>query len=98
MNYFGTVDVLEGLRPLLALASCGDQRLNSTTVQPAIPADLVEALLRHDEELEAQIADARDSLVAYPASKLALAYWVRRHATGRDRGRLWPPPQRHRPA
>ncbi len=88
VNYFGTVDVLDGLRPLLAAGGPRGAAVaissNSTTVQPAIPADLVEALLRHDEDLSAQIADARDSLVAYPASKLALAHWVRRHATGRD--------------
>ena len=85
VNYFGSVDVLEGLRPLLAAGGAAVAiSSNSTTVQPAIPADLVEALLHHDEELSAQIADARDALVAYPASKLALAYWVRRHATGPD--------------
>ncbi len=85
VNYFGTVDVLEGLRPLLTPGGAAVAiSSNSTTVQPAIPADLVEALLHHDEELSAQIADTRDSLVAYPASKLALAHWVRRHATGPD--------------
>jgi NAD(P)-dependent dehydrogenase (short-subunit alcohol dehydrogenase family) len=85
VNYFGTVDLLEGLRPLLdpggaavAISS------NSTTVQPAVPADLVEACLRHDEELSAQIADARGSLATYPATKLAVAHWVRRNATGPD--------------
>ena len=85
VNYFGTVDVLEGLRPLLVPGAAAVViSSNSTTVQPAIPADLVEALLRHDAELSAQIADSRESLVAYPASKLALAHWVRRHATGPD--------------
>jgi NAD(P)-dependent dehydrogenase (short-subunit alcohol dehydrogenase family) len=85
VNYFGTVDLLQGLRPLLnpggsavAISS------NSTTVQPAVPADLVEACLRHDENLSAQIADARGSLVTYPATKLAVAHWVRRNATGPD--------------
>ena len=40
VNYFGTVALLDGLRPLLA---CGDQPAavaissNSTTIQPAIP-------------------------------------------------------------
>ncbi len=50
VNYFGAVEVLEGLRPLLrdggaavAISS------NSTTVQPAIPAELVQACLDHDE-------------------------------------------------
>ena len=83
VNYFGTVDVLEGLRPLLSRGgSAVAISSNSTTVQPAVPADLVEACLRHDEELSAQIADARGSLVTYPATKLAVAHWVRRNATG----------------
>ncbi len=83
VNYFGTVDLLEGLRPLLSAGgSAVAISSNSTTVQPAVPADLVEACLRHDEELSAQIADARGSLATYPATKLAVAHWVRRNATG----------------
>jgi NAD(P)-dependent dehydrogenase (short-subunit alcohol dehydrogenase family) len=83
VNYFGTVDLLEGLRPLLAPGGAAVAiSSNSTTVQPAVPADLVEACLRHDEELSAQIADACGSLVTYPATKLAVAHWVRRNATG----------------
>jgi NAD(P)-dependent dehydrogenase (short-subunit alcohol dehydrogenase family) len=85
VNYFGTVDLLEGLRPLLRAGGAAVAiSSNSTTVQPAVPADLVEACLRHDVELSAQIADARGSLVTYPATKLAVAHWVRRKATGPD--------------
>jgi NAD(P)-dependent dehydrogenase (short-subunit alcohol dehydrogenase family) len=85
VNYFGTVDVLEGLRPLLVQGGAAVAiSSNSTTVQPAIPADLVEACLGHDEARGAEIADARGALVAYPASKLAVAHWVRRAATGPD--------------
>jgi NAD(P)-dependent dehydrogenase (short-subunit alcohol dehydrogenase family) len=81
VNYFGTVDVLNGLRPLLAPGG-GAVAIssNSTTVQPGIPADLVEACLDHDEGLSMRIADARGSMVAYPATKLAVAHWVRRTA------------------
>jgi NAD(P)-dependent dehydrogenase (short-subunit alcohol dehydrogenase family) len=83
VNYFGTVDVLDGLRPLLASGGAAVAiSSNSTTVQPAVPSDLVEACLRHDEELSAQIADSCGSLTTYPATKLAVAYWVRRNATG----------------
>jgi NAD(P)-dependent dehydrogenase (short-subunit alcohol dehydrogenase family) len=85
VNYFGTVDLLEGLRPLLGAGGAAVAiSSNSTTVQPAIPADLVEACLRHDEALSAGLADACGSLLAYPATKLAVAYWVRRNATGPD--------------
>jgi NAD(P)-dependent dehydrogenase (short-subunit alcohol dehydrogenase family) len=83
VNYFGTVDVLDGLRPHLSPGGAAVAiSSNSTTVQPGIPADLVEACLAHDEELSARIADARGAMVAYPATKLAVAHWVRRQATG----------------
>jgi NAD(P)-dependent dehydrogenase (short-subunit alcohol dehydrogenase family) len=83
VNYFGTVDVLARLRPLLVPGS-GAVAIssNSTTVQPAIPVDLVEACLDHDEERSARIADASGSMAAYPATKLAVAHWVRRESTG----------------
>jgi NAD(P)-dependent dehydrogenase (short-subunit alcohol dehydrogenase family) len=85
VNYFGTVDVVEGLRPLVAPGGAAVAiSSNSTTVQPAIPADLVEACLGHDEERSARIADDKGSLAAYPATKLAVAHWVRRRATGRE--------------
>jgi NAD(P)-dependent dehydrogenase (short-subunit alcohol dehydrogenase family) len=83
VNYFGTVDVLEGLRPLLSPGAAAVAiSSNSTTVQPQIPADLVEACLEHDESSSARLADAAGSMAAYPATKLALAHWVRRSATG----------------
>jgi NAD(P)-dependent dehydrogenase (short-subunit alcohol dehydrogenase family) len=82
VNYFGTVDVLEGLRPLLAPGGAAVAiSSNSTTLQPGVPADLVDACLDHDEELSRRIADTKGSLLAYPAAKLALAHWVRRAAT-----------------
>ncbi len=83
VNYFGTVDVLDGLRPHLVPGGAAVAiSSNSTTVQPGVPADLVEACLSHDEELSARIADARGAMAAYPATKLAVAHWVRRQATG----------------
>jgi len=83
VNYFGTVALLEGLRPLLA---GGDQPAavavssNSTTAQPGIPTDLVERCLAGDESLAREAADQAGALSTYPASKLAVARWVRRHA------------------
>ncbi len=98
VNYFGSVEVLEGLRPLLrdggaavAISS------NSTTVQPAIPAELVQACLDHDEERSGRIADEKGAMVTYPASKLALAHWVRTVATGPTWAGVGAPAQRRRP-
>jgi NAD(P)-dependent dehydrogenase (short-subunit alcohol dehydrogenase family) len=85
VNYFGTVEVLEGLRPLLAPGSAAVAiSSNSTTVQPDIPLALVDACLEGDEVRAAAIADEGTSIAAYAASKIAVAHWVRRQATGPD--------------
>ncbi len=87
VNYFGTVTLLEGLRPLLAL---GDRPAavaissNSTTCQPGIPMDVIELCLAGDEPGARAAADAVGSLGVYPATKTALAWWVRRHAPGAE--------------
>ena len=81
VNYFGSVRLFEGLRPMLAkagtsfaLAACS----NSMTVMPNVRQDLVEALLADDETRAREVADEADSLQAYPATKTALARWLRR--------------------
>lgn len=83
VNYFGTIALLDGLRPLLAR---GDRPAavaissNSTTCQPGVPMDVVERLLAGDEPGARRAADAASSLATYPATKLAIARWVRRQA------------------
>lgn len=83
VNYFGTVALLEGLRPLLA---AGDRPAavaissNSTLVQPGVPMDVVERCLAGDEPGARDAADAAGSLGTYPATKTALAWWCRRQA------------------
>ena len=85
VNFFGTVAVLNGLRHLLTPGTAAVAiSSNSTTVQPDIPAALVDACLAQDESLATRLADDCGSLLAYPGSKLAVAHWVRRQATGRD--------------
>jgi NAD(P)-dependent dehydrogenase (short-subunit alcohol dehydrogenase family) len=91
VNYFGTVELLTGLRPLLRAgggAAPGGAAVaissNSTTVQPDIPLGVTEACLDHDEARARRLADEVGSLRTYPASKLAVAYWVRAQATGPD--------------
>jgi len=83
VNYFGSVALLEGLRPLLA---AGDQPAavaissNSTTCQPGLPMDVAERCLAGDEAGAREAADAAGALATYPATKLAVARWVRRNA------------------
>jgi NAD(P)-dependent dehydrogenase (short-subunit alcohol dehydrogenase family) len=85
VNYFGTIALLEGLRPVLA-AGRGKQPAavaissNSSTVQPGLPSSLIEACLEGDEDEARRLGDELGAPVAYPSSKLAVARWVRRHA------------------
>ncbi len=87
VNYFGTVGLLEGLRPALA---AGDAPAvvaissNASTCQPAQPAALTRACLDGDELAARQLADDAGSLASYGATKLAVAHWVRAHAPGPD--------------
>lgn len=87
VNYFGTVALLEGLRPLLARGA-GPAAVaissNSTTIQPGIPTDLVAACLGGNEAGARRLADEAGSMATYPATKLALAHWVRSHAVGAE--------------
>jgi NAD(P)-dependent dehydrogenase (short-subunit alcohol dehydrogenase family) len=88
VNYFGTVELLSGLRPLLA-ASDGAAAVaissNSTTCQPGVPADLVEACLAGDEPAALDRAGDFESLAGvYPATKIAIARWVRARAVTRE--------------
>lgn len=87
INYFGAIATLDGLRPLLARganASAVVLSSNSTTAQPGIPDDLVDACLAGNEEDARLIAAKYDGITCYPATKLALARWVRRHAVTED--------------
>jgi NAD(P)-dependent dehydrogenase (short-subunit alcohol dehydrogenase family) len=83
VNHFGTVALLDGLRPLLAR---GDRAAavaissNSTTCQPGVPLDVVERCLAGDEEGARLAADAVGAMATYPATKIAVARWARRHA------------------
>lgn len=85
VNYFGAVELVTGLRPLLARAAERDGGAavvlissNSVTAQPGWPRDLAEACFAGDEATARQVAAGADIFGAYPASKAALAWWGRR--------------------
>ncbi|MET9296077.1 SDR family oxidoreductase [Streptomyces sp. NPDC003077] len=85
VNYFGTVAVLEALRPLLAAGT--DPRAvvisSVASVHPTDP-DIVKAALDGDEEASLAAAHAAvergEGHLLYGSSKNALARWVRRTA------------------
>jgi NAD(P)-dependent dehydrogenase (short-subunit alcohol dehydrogenase family) len=87
INYFGAIATLEGLRPLLARgtdASAIAISSNSTTTTPGLSQELVDVILAGDEAAALDATSNAPGLFAYPASKLALARWVRRHAPQPD--------------
>ena len=85
VNYFGSVALLEGLRP--ALAAAGSAQVvqfgsNSSTTTPNLPDELVAAYLDGREEDAVAIVDEVDPVfapaVAYTGAKLAVTRWCRR--------------------
>ena len=81
VNYFGAVEVVTALRPLMGdgsavvvLAS------NSITCQPAWSGALAKACLDGDETAARGVAAGVPAVMAYPATKAALAWWSRRTA------------------
>ncbi len=83
LNYFGSVELFDALRPLLAAAGTSSAvaiSSNSATCQPGWSEKLVEACLTGDEARARHVAQDGDSPTAYPATKAALARWVRRSA------------------
>lgn len=85
VNYFGAIDVLTGLRPLLARAAeKGEQPAvvllssNSVTCQPGWASEVAGACLEHDEQKALEAAAGLQAVNVYPATKAALAYWSRR--------------------
>ena len=89
VNHFGSVALLDGLRPLLAAASAPAALAissNSLTCHPnPVPEHLVRLCLDGDEDKATAAVDAEiSSAVAYPVSKLALTRWVRSRAVSAD--------------
>ena len=93
LNYFGSVEMIAGLRE--ALAKSGEAAVvgicsNSTTSTPGIPLELVERLGTGDEEGARALADELGAasehgwVMGYPASKMALARWIRTHSVNAE--------------
>jgi NAD(P)-dependent dehydrogenase (short-subunit alcohol dehydrogenase family) len=87
VNYFGTVEMLAGLRPLLARGTDPAAvaiSSNSTTCQPGLDEALIASCLEGDEAATRALAGEGESLSTYPVTKTALSWWVRRHAPTAD--------------
>ncbi|WP_139977285.1 SDR family oxidoreductase [Nocardioides litoris] len=81
VNHFGSVEVVEGLRPHLRPGSAVVLvSSNSVTCQPGWSQDVAAACLSGDEEHARSVATALDAVHVYPATKAAVATWARRAA------------------
>jgi NAD(P)-dependent dehydrogenase (short-subunit alcohol dehydrogenase family) len=83
VNYFGAVDVLDGLLPILAE---GDDPAavviasNSIGLIPDLGSGIVDTMVDHDEPRALELADEIEGAVLYGLTKQALARGVRHRA------------------
>jgi len=87
VNFFGAIALVRGLRPQLAAAHESAVVVlasNSISCQPGWSADVAAACLRDDEEAARAAASEVDAVHVYPATKAALAYWVRREGVKQE--------------
>jgi NAD(P)-dependent dehydrogenase (short-subunit alcohol dehydrogenase family) len=83
LNYYGTVELLEAARPWLARGTNPAVvaiSSNSATTMPGLSTELTRLLLDGERSEAIALADTLGSPATYPAAKLAIAHWVRRHA------------------
>jgi NAD(P)-dependent dehydrogenase (short-subunit alcohol dehydrogenase family) len=81
VNFFGAVAFVRGLRPRLAAAGGAGVVLlasNSITAVPGWRASVADLCLAGEEEAARADAAEVDSVMVYPATKAALAWWARR--------------------
>lgn len=81
VNFFGAVALVRGLQPQLAAAESSSVVLlasNSITGMPGWRASVADHCLAEDEGAACADAAEADSVMVYPATKAALAWWARR--------------------
>ena len=83
VNYFGTLAIVNGLRPALEKGTNSAVVMissNSTTMTPGLSVGDAMAYLKEDEESVVVRFHSPAAFIAYPAGKLAIAFWVRMNA------------------
>jgi len=79
VNYFGAVELVEGLRQLLADNRASVLLVSSNSAPMPTNDAFVAALLSGDEQTARVIARDMESQPVYSGSKQALTRWMRRH-------------------
>lgn len=85
VNYFGAIELLERLRPLMVTAAEAGAMpavvllsSNSVTCQPGWASEIADDCLAGDEKRARATAALHEAVHVYPATKAALAWWMRR--------------------
>ena len=79
VNYFGAVELVEGLRPTLADNRATVLLVSSNSAPMPTNPDYVQALLSGDENAASALAGQMESQSVYSGSKQALSRWMRRN-------------------
>ncbi len=79
VNYFGAVELVEGLGQLLADNRACVLLVSSNSAPMATSSDYVDALLSGDEAAACALAREMESQPVYSGSKQALTRWMRRN-------------------
>ncbi len=79
LNFFGTVELVEGLKDLLVARKGAVVLIASNSAPHPTSEDYVNALLAGDEATARTLAGAMQGHPVYSGSKLALARWMRRN-------------------
>jgi NAD(P)-dependent dehydrogenase (short-subunit alcohol dehydrogenase family) len=82
VNYFGTVEVIEGLRDLLAARHGAVVLISSNSAPMNRSPDFVDLLLAGDQEAALRSAETLAAQEVYSGTKQAVARWMRRNITG----------------
>lgn len=79
VNYFGSVDLIDGLREHLATHQAAVLIISSNSAPMATNPEFVASLLDHDSAQAIAIAQQMDGQQVYSGTKQALAVWMRRN-------------------
>jgi NAD(P)-dependent dehydrogenase (short-subunit alcohol dehydrogenase family) len=89
VNYFGAIEILQGLQPALARAGRAGAAAtvsDSVAISPGIPDALVNELMAGGTDAISAVAAALAATpnLGYQVSKMALARWIRQHAATKE--------------
>lgn len=79
VNYFGSVDLIEGLREHLAAKKAAVLLVSSNSAPMETNPEFVESLLNNDAERACAVAEEMQGQPVYSGTKQAVTIWMRRN-------------------